>query len=56
MKVYIYELGLMKTGYVIELTEDVLQDYALVGKYDLLTINNDLTQSVTVLPAYVKKA
>lgn len=56
MKVYIYELGLLKTGNVVDLSNDELKNYVHVGDYTLLTIETDLTQSSKVLQAYVKKA
>lgn len=56
MKVYIYELGLLKTGNVMDLSNDELKNYVNVGNFTLLTIETDLTQSSKVLQAYVRKA
>lgn len=55
MIVYIYELGLMKSGYVKDVSDNELKDYIQVGNYTLLTIESNLTQTAKVIKAYVKK-
>lgn len=55
MVVYIHELGLMKTGKLQDMEENELQDYARVKDYKMVSINKDMEQIETVMPAYVKK-
>lgn len=55
MIVYIYELGLMKIGYVKDVSDNELKDHIQVGDYTLLTIESDLTQTAKVIKACVKK-
>lgn len=54
MIVYIYELGLMKSGYVKDISEEDLKDYISVGNYDLRTIEHDLSETSRIIKAYVK--
>ena len=55
MLVYIHELGLMKTGKIQDIDEKELQDYARVKDYKMVSINKDMVQKETPIPAYVKK-
>ncbi len=55
MVVYIYELGLMKTGKIKDMGENELQDYARVQDYKMVFITKEMKQKETIIPAYVKK-
>ena len=55
MVVYIYELGLMKTGKLNDMDDKELQDYARVKDYKMVTIDKNMKQNETFIPAYVKK-
>ncbi|MDO4377968.1 MAG: hypothetical protein Q4C64_02295 [Erysipelotrichia bacterium] len=56
MIVYIYKLGLLKTGYVQEVSGSDLSGYVLVGDYNLVTIEKDFTQTKKTIKAYIKRA
>ena len=55
MIVYIYELGLMETGKLNDMDDKELQGYARVKDYKMVTIDKDMKQNETLIPAYVKK-